>query len=62
MIIRSVIYDLVDDTEYKNMGIGKCLVRKCIEQYRAPSGWYRRKNISQDFMKKWGLNYMKMWF
>ena len=32
-IIRSVIYDLVVDPEYRNMGIGKELVKRCIEHY-----------------------------
>ena len=32
-IIRSVIYDLVIDPEYKNKGIGKELVKRCIEHF-----------------------------
>lgn len=32
-IIRSVIYDLVIDPEFKNMGIGKELIRRCIEHF-----------------------------
>jgi len=31
--IRSVIYDLVIDPDYQNKGIGKELVRRCIEHY-----------------------------
>jgi GNAT superfamily N-acetyltransferase len=36
--IRSVIYDLVIDPEYQNMGIGKELVKRCIE-YFSDSEW-----------------------
>jgi len=32
-IIRSVLYDLVVDPEYRNMGIGKELVRRCIAHF-----------------------------
>lgn len=31
--IRSVIYDLVIDPEYRNMGIGKELIKRCIEHF-----------------------------
>lgn len=31
--IRSVIYDLVVDPEYQNKGIGKELVKRCIEHF-----------------------------
>jgi ribosomal protein S18 acetylase RimI-like enzyme len=31
-LIRSVIYDLVVDTEYRKRGIGRELVNRCIEQ------------------------------
>ena len=31
--IRSVIYDLVVDPEYKDMGIGKELVKRCLEHF-----------------------------
>ena len=31
--IRSVIYDLVIDPEYQNKGIGKELVKRCIEHF-----------------------------
>ncbi|MBH1939462.1 GNAT family N-acetyltransferase [Mobilitalea sibirica] len=33
MFIRSVIYDLVIDPEYQNKGIGKELVKRCIEHF-----------------------------
>ena len=32
-IIRSVIYDLVIDPEYRNRGIGKELVKRCIKRF-----------------------------
>lgn len=32
-IIRSVIHDLVIDPDYRKMGIGKELIRRCIEHY-----------------------------
>jgi ribosomal protein S18 acetylase RimI-like enzyme len=32
-IIRSVLYDLVVDPEYRNRGIGKELIKRCIEHY-----------------------------
>jgi predicted GNAT family N-acyltransferase len=32
-IIRSVIYDLVVDKEYQHKGIGKTLIKKCIEKF-----------------------------
>ena len=32
-IVRSVIYDLIILPEYKNKGIGKELVRRCIEHF-----------------------------
>ncbi len=32
-VIRSVIYDLVVDPEYQNRGIGKELIRRCIEHF-----------------------------
>ncbi len=31
--IRSVIYDLVIDPEYQNRGIGKELIKRCIEHF-----------------------------
>ena len=32
-IIRSIIYDLLVDPEYQNRGIGKELVKRCVEHY-----------------------------
>ena len=32
-IIRSIIYDLVVDPEYQSRGVGKELVRRCIEHF-----------------------------
>lgn len=32
-IVRSVIYDLVIDPGYRNKGIGKELIRRCIEHF-----------------------------
>ena len=32
-VIRSVIYDLVVDPEFQNKGIGKELIKRCIEHY-----------------------------
>ena len=32
-IIRSIIYDLVIDPVYKNKGIGKELIKRCIEHF-----------------------------
>jgi len=32
-IIRSIIYDLVIDPEFQNKGIGKELVKRCIEHF-----------------------------
>jgi ribosomal protein S18 acetylase RimI-like enzyme len=32
-IIRSIIYDLVIDPEYQNKGIGRELVKRCIEHF-----------------------------
>ena len=32
-IFRSIIYDLIVDPEYQNQGIGKELVRRCIEHF-----------------------------
>jgi ribosomal protein S18 acetylase RimI-like enzyme len=32
-IIRSVIYDLVVDPEFQNRGIGKALLKRCIEHF-----------------------------
>ncbi len=32
-VVRSVIYDLVVDPEYRNRGIGRTLVRQCIAHF-----------------------------
>lgn len=32
-IIRSTVYDLVIDPQYKNKGIGKELIKRCIEHF-----------------------------
>lgn len=32
-VVRSVIYDLVIDQEYQNKGIGKELVKRCIQHF-----------------------------
>jgi len=55
MIIRSVIYDLVDDTEYKNMGIGKCLVRKCIEELPSSEWLVQTEEHIAGFYEKMGF-------
>jgi len=51
-IIRSVIYDLVVLPEYQNKGIGKELVKRCIEHF-PNSEWLvqTEKNISSYYEK-----------
>lgn len=51
-IIRSVIYDLVVDPEYRNMGIGKELVKRCISHF-PNSEWLvqTEKHISAYYEK-----------
>lgn len=50
--IRSVIYDLVIDPEYRNMGIGKELLKRCIEHF-PNTEWLvqTEKNISGYYKK-----------
>ena len=50
--IRSVIYDVVVDPEYQNMGIGSELVKRCIAHY-PKSEWLVGclKNVSSFYEK-----------
>ncbi len=51
-IIRSIIYDLVVDPEYQNRGIGKELVRRCIDHFPS-SEWLveTTEKISSYYLK-----------
>lgn len=51
-IIRSVIYDLVIDPEFQNKGIGRELVKRCIEHF-PDSEWLvgTTENISSYYEK-----------
>mgnify|MGYP001018571342 FL=1 len=53
--IRSVIYDLVIDPEYKNMGIGKELVRRCIEHFPNTEWLVQTENHIKGFYEKIGF-------
>ena len=57
-IIRSIIYDLVVDPEYQNIGIGKELIRNCIAHFPNSewlvettakiSGYYTKIGFKED--------------
>ena len=53
-IIRSVIYDLVIDPEFQNRGIGKELVRRCIECF-PDSEWLVGTEDKAAFYEKLGF-------
>lgn len=53
--IRSVIYDLVIDPEYKNNGIGKELIRRCIEHYPNTEWLVQTENHISGYYEKIGF-------
>lgn len=54
-VIRSVIYDLVVDPEYQNKGIGKELVRRCIDHYPDTEWLVQTEKHIASFYEKMGF-------
>jgi len=54
-IIRSVIYDLVVLPEYKNKGIGKNLVKRCIKHYPKSEWLVQTENEISNYYEKMGF-------
>lgn len=54
-IIRSVIYDLVVDPEYRNRGIGTELVRRCIEHYPGTEWLVQTEKHISGYYEKLGF-------
>ena len=54
-VIRSVIYDLVVDPEYRNMGIGKELIRRCIEHFPNTEWLVQTEKHISGFYEKIGF-------
>ena len=58
-IIRSAIYDLVVDPEYQGAGIGKELVRRCIEHYPDSEWLVQTTDKIADYYEKIGFTKYK---
>jgi ribosomal protein S18 acetylase RimI-like enzyme len=54
-IIRSVIYDLVVDPEYRNRGIGKELVKRCFEHFPNTEWLVQTEKHISGFYEKLGF-------
>jgi len=54
-IIRSVIYDLVVDPEYRNKGIGTELIKKCIEHFPSTEWLVQTEKHISGFYEKFGF-------
>lgn len=53
--IRSVIYDLVIDPEYRSMGIGKELVKRCIEHFPSTEWLVQTEKHIAGYYEKLGF-------
>ncbi len=58
---RSVIYDLAVLPEYQNKGIGKELVRRCINSCES-SEWLVQTDCAKNFYEKMGFKENKNYF
>lgn len=54
-IIRSVIYDLVVDPEFQNKGIGKELIKRCIEHFPKTEWLVQTEKHISDYYEKIGF-------
>jgi ribosomal protein S18 acetylase RimI-like enzyme len=54
-IIRSVIYDLVIDPEFQNKGIGKELVKRCIEHFPQSEWIVQTERHISSYYEKMGF-------
>ena len=53
--IRSVIYDIVIDPEYQNKGIGKELIKRCMEHFPNTEWLVQTENHIKGFYEKIGF-------
>jgi len=58
-IIRSVIYDLIIDPEFQNMGISKELVRRCISHFPKSEWLVQTTADISNYYEKLGFNIYK---
>lgn len=58
-IIRSVIHDLVIDPEYQNKGIGKELIRRCIEHFPNSEWLVQTEKHISGYYEKMGFKIYK---
>jgi len=58
-VIRSVIYDLVVDPEYQGKGIGKELIKKCIEHFPNTEWLVQTEKHISGFYEKIGFQIYK---
>lgn len=54
-VIRSVIYDLVVDTEYRNRGIGKELIKRCMVHFPSTEWLVQTKKHIAPFYENMGF-------
>lgn len=55
-LIRSIIYDLIVDPEFQNLGIGKELLSKCRKKYPHSEWLVQTTAINVMFYKKMGFS------
>ena len=55
-IVRSVIYDLVVDPEFRGKGIARELIKRCIQQYPKSEWWVQIEENIAGFYEKMGFD------
>lgn len=58
-VFRSIIYDLLVDPEYQNQGIGKELVRRCIEHFPNSEWLVQTTEQIYNYYEKMGFRIKK---
>lgn len=58
-VIRSVIYDLLIDPEYQNKGIGKELIKRCIEHFPNTEWLVQTEKHISGYYEKLGFKIYK---
>ena len=58
-IVRSVIYDLVIDPEFRGKGIGRELIKRCIQQYPKSEWLIQTGEDTAGFYEKMGFDRYK---
>lgn len=58
-IVRSVIYDLVVDPEFRGKGIGRELIKRCVQQYPKSEWLVQTEEDTVGFYEKMGFDRYK---